>query len=107
MDNLKILPIPSNNKYDFHLVYEVFIETTNSLGPAKYLCYVDANTGELLMRNNEVKYESPISNVHVEGEVYTSNPFNPTSVENMVNLKIRHNNIDYYTDTLGDPFVIK
>ncbi|MAO71182.1 MAG: hypothetical protein CMD02_01575 [Flavobacteriales bacterium] len=102
MDNLKILPIPSNNKYDFHLVYEVFIETTNSLGPAKYLCYVDANTGELLMRNNEVKYESPISNVHVEGEVYTSNPFNPTSVENMVNLKIRHNNIDYYTDTLGD-----
>ena len=42
MDVLKILPIPSNNKYDFHLVYEVFIETTNNLGPAKYLCYVDA-----------------------------------------------------------------
>ena len=37
-----------------------------------------------------------------KGEVYTSNPFNPTSVENIVNLKIRHNNIDYYTDTLGD-----
>ena len=29
MDNLKILPVPSNNKYDFHLVYEVLIETTN------------------------------------------------------------------------------
>ena len=28
------------------------------------------------MRNNEVKYESPISNIHVEGEVCTSNPFN-------------------------------
>ena len=53
------------------------------------------------MRNNQVKYESPISNVHVEGEVYTSNPFNPTN-EDFVNLKIRHNNVDYYTDTSGN-----
>ena len=34
MDVLKILPIPSNEKYEYHLVYEVFIETTNTLGPA-------------------------------------------------------------------------
>ena len=76
-EDLKILPVPSNDKYDYHLVYIVSIETTNLIGPAKYICYVDAHSGELLMRNNQVKYESPISNVHVEGEVYTSNPFNP------------------------------
>ena len=101
-EDLKILPIPSNNKYDYDLVYIVSIETKILIGPAKYICYVDAHSGELLMRNNQVKYESPISNVHVEGEVYTSNPFNPASTEDFVNLKIRHNNVDYYTDTSGN-----
>ena len=101
-DQLKVLPIPKQGKYEYHLVYIVHVSTKNNIGPAEYLCFVDANSGELLMRNNQVKFESLQSNIHVEGEVYTTNPFNPTSVEDFVNLKVRLNNSDYYTDSLGN-----
>ena len=49
-NDLKILPIPKHNKYNYHLIYEVEFETTINVGPAKYLCFIDAHTGELLMR---------------------------------------------------------
>ena len=55
-EDLKILPIPEHNKYTYHLIYEVEFETTISAGPAKYLCFVDANTGELLMRKNTILF---------------------------------------------------
>jgi Zn-dependent metalloprotease len=50
-DNLKILPIPFNGKYDFHLVYVVRVSTQLTHGPANYICYVDANNGELINEN--------------------------------------------------------
>ena len=101
-EKLKILPIPENGKYTYHLVYVVHLNTQNNIGPAEYLCYVDANSGELLMRRNEIKYEVQQANVHVEGEVYTTNPFNSSSVVDLVDLKVRYNNTNYYTDSLGE-----
>ena len=56
--DLKILPVPEHNKYTYHLIYEVEFETTISVGPAKYLCFVDANSGKLLMRKNTILYET-------------------------------------------------
>ena len=104
---LKVLPIPMNKKYEYHLVYVVHIETRISAGPANYICYVDANDGELLMRRNTVVYEAPPSVstlVNVSGEVYTTHPFNPSSVENMVDMKAidQLTLIDYYTDANGN-----
>ena len=102
-DNLKILPIPSNGKYIYHLVYIVKINTKISQGPANYLCYVDANSGELLMRKNEVQYEAPQSStVNVKGNVFTSNPYNPTSDENLVDLRATNGNANYYSDASGN-----
>ena len=101
-ENLKILPIPNQGKYEYRLVYIVNLVTNNNIGPANYICYVDANTGELLMRNNQIKFELPQANIHVEGEVYTTNPFNPSSVVDFVDLKVTYNNINYYTDNLGN-----
>ena len=105
-ENLKILPIPENGKYTYHLVYVVNLSTKNNIGPAEYLCYVDANSGELLMRRNEIKFEATQlqSSIHVEGEVYTSNTFNPSSIENCVDLKVKDLNtsMSYYTDNNGD-----
>ena len=101
-ENLKILPIPNQGKYEYRLVYIVNLVTKNNIGPANYICYVDANTGELLMRNNQIKFELPQANIHVEGEVYTTNPFNPSSVVDFVDLKVTYNNINYYTDNLGN-----
>ena len=102
-DNLKILPIPVNGIYEFHLVYVVRVSTQLSHGPANYICYVDANNGDLLMRMNTVLYEAPPqANIHVEGEVYSTHPFNPSSVENLINLRVQKGGGNYYTDALGN-----
>ena len=103
-NNLKILPIPNNGKYQFELIYSVEFETRISIGPARYLCYVSATTGELLMRKNQILYEAPAPITHVEGELYTTHPFNPSSVEDLVNLKIENNNNGsiYHTDNNGN-----
>ena len=101
-ENLKILPIPKNGNYEYHLVYVVHLSTKNNIGPAEYVCYVDANTGELLMRRNEIKFELPQATIHVEGEVYTTNPNNSSSIEDLVDLKVRYNNTNYFTDSLGE-----
>ena len=102
-DNLKILPIPKNGKYNYHLVYSVKVSTKLTHGPANYICYVDANSGELLMRINSVFYEAPPqATVHVEGEVYTTHPYNTTSVEDLVDLRVQKNGTNYYTDNFGN-----
>ena len=101
-DVLKILPIPVNGKYEFHLVYLVNISTQLTHGPANYLCYVDAHNGNLLMRKNTVMYEAPqLVNIHVDGELYTTHPFNPASIEDLINLRVQHGGINYYTDSTG------
>ncbi len=100
---LKILPIPKNNKYNYHLIYQVEFETINNIGPAKYLCFVDANTGELLMRKNTILFETPPqASVHAESNVYVTQPYNPTTLENLVNLRVFVNGTSYYTDQNGD-----
>lgn len=103
---LKILPIPVNGAYEYHLVYVVHIETRIEQGPANYICYVDASDGKLLMRKNTVLYEAPPASavVNVSGEVYTSHPHNPSSTENFVDMKARDQSTltDYYTDANGD-----
>jgi len=101
--DLKILPVPEHNKYTYHLIYEVEFETTISVGPAKYLCFVDANSGKLLMRKNTILYETPPqASVHVESNVYAVQPYIPTTVENLVNLRVYVNGTSYYTDSNGD-----
>ena len=101
--DLKILPIPEHHKYTYHLIYEVEFETTIGVGPAKYLCFVDANTGELLMRKNTILFESPPqATVHVESDLYAVQPYIPTTVENLVNLRVFVNGTSYYTDQNGD-----
>ena len=103
---LKVLPIPLNGKYNFRLVYVVNISTKLTHGPANYICYVDANNGDLLMRNNSVMYEAPQqANIHVDGEVYTTHPFNPASIEDLVNLRVQKGGANYYTDALGNVVV--
>ncbi len=107
-DKLKILPIPGNKEYNYHLIYEVEFETNISVGPAQYLCYVDANTGELLMRKNKILYEAkapinPLSaTVHVESNLFAVQPYIPATVEDLINLKIQVNGSTYYTDQNGD-----
>ena len=56
------------------------------------------------MRNNKVLYEAPPSSavVNVQGEVYTTNPFNPSSIEKMINLRANYSGSNYFTDNSGN-----
>jgi Zn-dependent metalloprotease len=103
-EKLMILPIPSNGKYEYHLVYVVKFKTRIEEGPAHYICYVDANDASLLMRKNEVMYEALPAVSSVLGDLYTTHPYNPSSVEKLKYLKAINpaTNSYYYTDVFGD-----
>lgn len=107
-DDLKVLANPKYRKYEYHLVYEISFSTKIGDGPANYICYVDANDGELLMRKNTVLYEAPPSGTAtVSGEVYTSHSYNPSSNQNYRYLKAidQSSNTDYFTDNNGEVFL--
>jgi len=108
-DNLKILAVPHNKHYKYHLIYEVYFSTRISEGPANYLCYVDAHNGELLMRKNTVLYEAPPLNgtATVSGSVYPTNPYNNSSNEKFKYLKSidQATNTNYFTDVNGEVFL--
>jgi len=101
---LMILPIPNNGKYEYHLVYVVKFKTRIEEGPAHYTCYVDAKDATLLMRKNEVMYEAPPAVSSVSGELYTTHPYNPSSVEKLKHLKANNpaTGTNYYTDAFGN-----
>ena len=104
-NDLKILAIPTYRKYDYRLVYEVTFSTIIAEGPANYICYVDASTGELLMRKNKVMYEAPpTGTATVSGAVYPTNPYDPSITQNFKYLKAidQTTSTNYYTDNNGD-----
>jgi hypothetical protein len=104
-EKLMILPIPKNGKYEYHLIYIVKFKTRIEEGPAHYTCYVDANDATLLMRKNEVMYEAPLlAAATVSGDVFTTNPFNPSTNEKFKYLKAIDQNTlaNYYTDNNGE-----
>ena len=104
-NDLKILAIPTYRKYDFRLIYEVSFSTRIAESPANYICYVDASTGELLMRKNKVMYEAPpTGTATVSGAVYPTNPYDPSITQNFKYLKAidQTTSTNYYTDNNGD-----
>jgi hypothetical protein len=98
--DLKILPVPGYRKYDYHLVYEVMVETMNTERiPGKYYTLVDAVTGDVLYRVNRVSHAN--TDVNVTGTMYLTNPYNPATSEPLKNLRIVENGTSYYTDNNG------
>ena len=102
---LKILPVPQYRKYEYHLVYEVYVETYDDINkvPAKYYTLVDANDGKILYRQNKVDHFGPPSTqatVTVNGTLYPTNPYGPTQVLGLPHMKIT-SGTDYFTDAMG------
>jgi Secretion system C-terminal sorting domain/Thermolysin metallopeptidase, catalytic domain/Peptidase propeptide and YPEB domain len=53
---VKILPVEGSQMYNYYPVYEITVETMNENSiPAKYYTLVNANTGDVLYRQNLVK----------------------------------------------------
>ncbi|MEO8147196.1 MAG: T9SS type A sorting domain-containing protein [Bacteroidia bacterium] len=95
---LKVLPVPSFHKNIYHLVYEIVVSNKNNENvPAEYYTLVDANTGDILYRQNNVNHIA----VNVTGTVYPTQPYNPTAAEPFRNLKVLCSGSNYYTDSTG------
>lgn len=54
-----ILPLESEEEYDFHLVEEIRVKGYDGTVWRNYKCYVDKHSGELLYRNNTVVHYGP------------------------------------------------
>ncbi|MCB9170213.1 MAG: T9SS type A sorting domain-containing protein [Flavobacteriales bacterium] len=55
----RLLPIPLEHAVEQHLVYEVNVRVQNGDRPGNWLCWVDADNGELLYRQDRVVNEAP------------------------------------------------
>jgi len=108
-----ILPIPEFKQNIYKLVYEVTVETIDNKSiPSKYYTLVDAQTGEVLYRQNKVKHDAEHSSlpspspaastdVTITGTVYKTNPYNPSAIVPLRNLKMVESSTTYDTDSLG------
>lgn len=102
---LKILPVPRFRRYEYHLVYETYVETHDDINnvPAKYYTLVDAHDGKILYRKNLVDHFCPSSqaNVTVNGTLYPTHPYNSTQVLGLPHMKITSGSSTFYTDAQG------
>jgi len=99
--DLKVLPVPGSNDYKFHLVYEITVENMDAEGiPGKYYTLIDATTGDVLYRTNKVSHFMN-TDVNVTGTLYLTNPYDPSTVEPLKNMKVVENGVTYYTDDAG------
>ncbi|MBI2968082.1 MAG: T9SS type A sorting domain-containing protein [Bacteroidetes bacterium] len=98
VDNgMQILPVETNSGYSFHLVYEVWVETSGKI-PGKYYTLVDAHTGKVWYRQNQVHSTVDVT---VRGLV-TDNAFFPdTATRGLPNLQVTVASTDYFTDENG------
>ncbi|PCH92886.1 MAG: hypothetical protein COB85_07715, partial [Bacteroidetes bacterium] len=109
--DLFILPIPEFRKYKYRLVYEVMVEAIGNEIPSSYRTWVDAENGEVLYRDNQVKFHSPSPTspppplapieVDITGTIYPTYSYNPSATGVLANMRIRINNVNYWTDANG------
>jgi hypothetical protein len=102
-------PIPSANKYTLHPAWKFRIKgkVPGSI-PANLSGYVDALTGEILYRTNEVRETG--YDLSVKGMVYKNNTVTPATLEPLSDLTLVIAGIPaYITDASGryvDPFLL-
>ncbi|MBL7941987.1 MAG: hypothetical protein JNM00_04435, partial [Flavobacteriales bacterium] len=118
---LSVLPVPGNTSFSFHLIYTCTIKTMGAdQVPANYQTYVDAHTGEVLMRKNTVAHictekclhSDPIPanpanlpcfivEVNLTGDVYPYSPYDAIETAPMRNIEIVAGGDTYTTDENG------
>ena len=107
-----ILPVPTSTSFEYHKVYSVTVSTRNAQNvPQRYLTYVDAISGKILMRKNLVSHaeggpkksgsEELVVDVQVNGGVYMTNPYGVVTNEGLNNIYVTVSGTDYGTDING------
>ncbi len=97
---LKILPISTEGKYSYKLVYEIILASKDEDGtPARYYTLMDANDGKIYYRSNKV--QSFAADVTTKGVIYPKNPYTPTGLANLPYTYFTVSGLDYATDVTG------
>ncbi|MBL0342480.1 MAG: hypothetical protein IPP71_17200 [Bacteroidetes bacterium] len=100
--DLKVLPIPGFRQYNFKLVYEIVVENRDLESiPGRYYTLVDANNGAILYRSNQINHVAANTDINVTGTLHLTNPYDPSTIEPLKNMKIVESGNTDYTDDLG------
>jgi hypothetical protein len=92
-------PVPTGTGYELHPAWTFNIKGTDLHRDEMSLKgYVDAITGEVLYRTNEVKFDYDLT---VNGSVLVNGFAQPATVEPLANLKLTVNGGTEYTNSLG------
>ena len=112
-DDISILPVPKSNSFDYRKIYTITVSTRNSQNiPQRYLTYVDAISGDILMRKNLVCHHSVggpkksgeeelVVDVQVNGDVYMTNPYGVVTNEGLDNISVTVGGTEYITNMNG------
>lgn len=117
-ETLKILVLPEAGQ-TAHLCMELYVNATQDNNvPARYRCLVDAHTGDLIYRVDEVKSINKCPkckkakkvktmgmvdvDAHVSAELYPVSLLEPTETLSLGNLLVTVGGTNYYTDADGN-----
>ena len=109
---ISILPVPKASSFEYRKIYIVTVSTRNSQNvPQRYLTYIDAITGKILMRKNLVCHaeggpkktggEELVVDVQVNGDVHMTNPYGVVTNEGLNNIYVTVSGTDYTSDING------
>ncbi len=109
---LFILPVPTETSFEYRKVYAVTVSTRSTQNiPQRYLTYVDALSGKILMRKNLVSHanggprkpneEDFVVDVQVNGGLYMTNPYGTITTEGLNNIYVVVSGTTYNTGLTG------
>lgn len=109
---LFILPVPTPSSFEYRKIYSVTVSTRNSQNvPQRYLTYVDALSGKIVMRKNLVSHSNGgpakpnedefVVDVQVNGNLYMTNPFGTITTEGLNNIYVTVSGTDYTMGLTG------
>lgn len=107
-NDLKILPIPNAQNFDYKLVYTAFAKGKDAENkPANYFTLVDAHTGEVYYRQNRVCFfdehdaeQKQSVGFTIKGNVM-DNPNYPATKQVLPYVRVKVGGQTYYTDANG------
>lgn len=92
-------PVPKENSYELRPAYAFSITGTDEQKEEmKLRGFVDAISGDILYRTNDVKYDYDLT---VKGMLKTGSILQPATLEPLPHLKITVSGNNYFTDALG------
>jgi hypothetical protein len=104
---LALLPVPQYRKVDMRLVRQVTVNTMTGERPGRYRCLVDAHTGQLWYRSNEVvscdhgEDDDAGADVQMNATAYTGSPFDAPMVQGLPDIDVTVGGNLFQTDATG------